>query len=283
MEIELPLTIRRQPDYTTCGPTSLHAVYNYFGDPITLEQVISEVHMLEGGGTLSPHLAVHALRRGYEAEMWVCNVALFDPTWFQQKTDIVAKLRERLQAKGLLDNPRFANAMDDIENYFKLKGKLRWGDLTPRLIGGYLKRGLPILTGTNGTYLYQCMRETPDGPHDVVGEPFGHFVVVAGYHTSESAVSIADPLKDNPLHGTKYYRASVYRLIGSIFLGASSGDSNFMVIKPKGWKMPKQVAAAAAKADVALVADDVNPALRAVPTSVPAPVPVGASSQKEGG
>jgi hypothetical protein len=26
MDVELPILIRRQPDYTTCGPTSLHAV-----------------------------------------------------------------------------------------------------------------------------------------------------------------------------------------------------------------------------------------------------------------
>jgi hypothetical protein len=25
MDVELPIVIRRQPDYTTCGPTSLHA------------------------------------------------------------------------------------------------------------------------------------------------------------------------------------------------------------------------------------------------------------------
>lgn len=238
MEIELPITIRRQPDYTTCGPTSLHAVYRYFGDTIPLEQVIEEIHKLEGGGTLTPHLAVHALRRGYQAETWICNVTWFDPTWFQQKTDLVAKLKARLAAKGMVGTPRWDHAILDIEEYLRLEGKLRWGDLTPWLIGGYLKRGLPILTGTNGTYLYQCRRESPQGPDDVAGDPFGHFVVVCGYHTSEGSVSIADPLKDNPLHGTQHYRASVYRLIGSIFLGAGSNDSNFLVIKPKGWKGP---------------------------------------------
>lgn len=49
-------------------------------------------------------------------------------------------------------------------------------------------------------------------------------------------VSVADPLMDNPLHGTKYYRASIYRLIGAIFLGAATADSNFLVIHPKKWR-----------------------------------------------
>src|SRR5258705_13711373 len=97
MDIELPIRIRPQPDYTTCGPTSLHAVYNYFGDPITLEEVIAQVQKLEGGGTLSVHLAVHALRRGYEAAFWICDVETWDPSWFLQPTDLRAKLRARFE------------------------------------------------------------------------------------------------------------------------------------------------------------------------------------------
>jgi hypothetical protein len=99
MDIELPILIHRQPDYTTCGPTSLHAVYSYFGDDITLEEVIEQVQKLEGGGTLGVHLAVHALRRGYDVDSWICNVGVWDPTWFQHPTDLRAKLRARVEAK----------------------------------------------------------------------------------------------------------------------------------------------------------------------------------------
>jgi len=238
VDIELPVSIQRQPDYTTCGPTSLHAVYSYFGDPISLPEVIDQVHPLEGGGTLSVHLAVHALRRGYRADTWLCNVIHWDPTWFQKPTDLGAKLRARLVAKGLAGSPRYVEAVAAAEEYLALGGKLHWGDLTPRMIGGVLKRGIPILTGTNGTFLYQCSRETPQGSDDVGGDAFGHFIVVCGYHSKTQAVSIADPLMDNPLHGTRYYRASVYRLIGAIFLGASSDDANLLVIQPKHWKRP---------------------------------------------
>jgi hypothetical protein len=34
LEAELPIRIVRPPDYSTCGPTALHAVYRYYGDPI---------------------------------------------------------------------------------------------------------------------------------------------------------------------------------------------------------------------------------------------------------
>ena len=233
MDIQLPVVIERQPDYTTCGPTSLHAVYSYFKDDISLAQVIEETPKLPGGGTLSVHLAVHALRRGYEADTWTCNVTNWDPTWFAQPTDYVAKLRARLAAKGRANDPRYAPAVEAVEEYFKLGGRVHWGDLTPRVIGRILKKGFPILTGTNGTYLYQCARETSEGPDDVAGDPFGHFIVVCGYNSNSGMVSVADPLLDNPLHGTKYYKASVYRLIGAIFLGAASDDSNFFVLQPK--------------------------------------------------
>ena len=240
MSIELPISIRRQPDYTTCGPTSLHAVYSYFGDKITLPEVIEQITKLEGGGTLSVHLAAHALRRGYQADMWVCNVNHWDPTWFQEKThaDFLPKLRARVEAKGMLANPRYAQMLQSVEEYFAMGGRVHWQDLTPRAIGRVLKKGVPILTGTNGTFLYQCSRETAKGPDDVHGDPFGHFIVVCGYDSKKGMVSVADPLKDNPLFGTKYYRVSVYRLIGAIFLGAASDDSNLLIIQPKGWRGP---------------------------------------------
>ena len=73
--------IRPQPDNTTCGPTCLHAVYRYFGDPVDLSRIIAEVPTIEGGGTLSVYLASHALRRGYRATIIPYNLQIFDPTW----------------------------------------------------------------------------------------------------------------------------------------------------------------------------------------------------------
>jgi hypothetical protein len=49
---ELGVLIERQPDYTTCGPTALHAIYRYYDDPIDLHTVIAETRKLPTGGTL---------------------------------------------------------------------------------------------------------------------------------------------------------------------------------------------------------------------------------------
>jgi len=236
MDIELPVVIQRQPDYTTCGPTSLHAIYNYWGDPIELKTVIAETPKLPTGGTLGVHLSVHALRRGYQVDTWVCNVRHFDPTWFQTPTDLLAKLKARFAATGLSKDPRYGPAAESVEEYLALGGQAHWGDLSPAFLAQVLGQGTPLLTGTNGTYLYQCSRETEKGPDDVAGEAFGHFIVLCGYRDSDQTVAIADPLKDNPAHGTKYYRATVHRLIGAIFLGVGSDDGNLLCIRPKDWR-----------------------------------------------
>ena len=239
MNIDLGVKIERQPDYTTCGPTALHAIYRYYGDPIDLHTVIAETPKLPTGGTLGVHLSVHALERGYDVTTWLCSVRHMDPTWFQQPTDLLAKLEARAQAKGLHSDPRYGPAMEAVERYVTLGGKVVWGDLSPELIATQMKNGTPLLTGTNGTYLYQCARETDTGADDVGGEAFGHFIVIGGYNTDDHSVAIADPLLDNPLYGTKYYRATIHRLIGAIFLGVGSDDGNLLLIKPKGWKKPQ--------------------------------------------
>lgn len=231
MDIEIPLEIERQPDYTTCGPTSLHAVYKHLGEDISLRQVIDEVPANPGGGTLNVHLAVHALRRGYRADTYMYGLRVIDPTWFEPGVDIPAKVRERFAAQGALDEPKVALALSSLEEYSQLGGRYHFEDLSPNLITRFLRRGQPLLTGLNATYLYRSARETNDQPDDVGGEAFGHFVVVCGYRSSDRSVSIADPLQDNPAHNRRYYRVHIQRLIGAILLGAGTYDANFLVLR----------------------------------------------------
>jgi hypothetical protein len=158
---------------------------------------------------------------------------MWDPTWFVQKSDLLEKVRARFVAKEWSKDPKLANALASFEEFIGRGGRYLWQELTPNLVSGLLRRGLPILCGVNATYLYQCARERDDHADDVGGDPFGHFLIVCGYHSRERTVDIADPLQDNPLHGTKYYRVGLYRFIGAVYLGVMTYDANFLVIRPR--------------------------------------------------
>ena len=227
-----------QPDDTTCGPTCLKAVYDYYGDTISLTQIIDEVEGMESGGTLAVFLACHALRRGYLATIYTYNLHVFDPTWFSTgDTDLHQVLSEQLAAK---DDARLRFAIPGYQKFLSLGGVIRFEDLTTKLIRRPLTRGVPILTGLSATYLYREAREFgPDGDEDPIrGTPAGHFVVLCGYDKTRREVLVADPLDPNPLSESHIYAESIERVIGAILLGIITYDANLLIIEPP--KQPKR-------------------------------------------
>lgn len=225
--------IEAQPDHVTCGATCLQAVYRYYGDDVSVRQLVSEVRELASGGTLSALLGAHALERGYRATIYTCDLTLFDPTWFERKADLVPLLKEQASHK---QRPALQVATEAYLDFLEAGGRVRFRPFEPALIRDILKRGLPILTGLSATYLYGCAREREADPRtlvydDVRGEPMGHFVVVFGYHAERREVWLADPLHDNPLSGERTYSVDIQRLLGAIFLGASTYDANLLVLE----------------------------------------------------
>lgn len=234
METRLYLDILPQPDDFTCGPTCLHAVYRYYGDTISLSQVISEVSHLDEGGTLAVLLACHALRRGYQAKIYTYNLQIFDPTWFVPNgPDIRERLEMQLKEKKNI--PKLHIVTYAYLEFLDRGGQLQFEDLTTGLIRKYLNRSIPILTGLSSTYLYRCAREF--GPHadydDIRGEPAGHFVVLCGYDKEERNVLIADPLRPNPVSDSPQYVVNIDRVICSILLGILTYDDNLLIIEPR--------------------------------------------------
>lgn len=227
------LLISSQPDNTSCGPTCLHAIYNYYGDDISLEQVVREVSQFEeGGGTFSVVLANHALKRGYSATMYVYNLNLFDPSWFRGKKDIVKKLKEQLDKKRV--SQKFILATQTYIEFLELGGQLLFEDLNATLLRLHLSKGIPMLAGLSSTYLYRSKREHPvDNIPDEMGEPCGHFVVLHGIHSDNKRILIADPYVPNPVANVHYYSIPFARLICSIMLGVWTYDGNLLVIAPK--------------------------------------------------
>ena len=234
MDTLLPITILQQPDHTTCGPTCLHAVYQYYGDDTALGEVIAMTRMLDTGGTLAVMLANNALARGYRADIYTYNLQMFDPSWFtDSKTRIPDKLR--LQAKAKQADNKLQQATAGYLEFLRLGGKLRFTDLTASLIRSIIRRNLPVLTGLSATYLYHSMRESgPDDDFDdIQGAPSGHFVVLTGYNRKDRTVLIADPHLHNPVGGGHLYAVKIDRLICAILLGVLTYDANLLVIQKK--------------------------------------------------
>jgi Peptidase_C39 like family len=231
----LSLKILPQPDDQTCGPTSLQAVYNYFGDDITLEEVIAQVPSLEGGGTLAVLLGIHALKRGYSVKIFTYNLNVFDPTWFNNvHIDLKMKLQEQLTYK---QDRMLHLATSGYLEFLSLGGKICFEDLSPALLKHYFNKRIPILTGLSATYLYQSAREYGGDEglnfyHDVKGQPSGHFVILVGYDQAKKYVIVADPYADNLLSGRNHYSVRVGRLINAIMLGILTYDANLLVIEP---------------------------------------------------
>lgn len=235
----LNIDIHTQPDDYTCGPTCLHAIYAYYGDPIELDRVIAEVPMLTEGGTLAVFLANHALRRGYRAHIYSYNLQIFDPTWAKLSTDeIKTRLIEQMEFKK--KEKLKIDTMAYLE-FFDLGGTLRFEDLSASLIHGFLLEKTPIITALSSTYLYKTAREFgPDSEYnDIKGEPAGHFVVISGYDPLRRTVMVADPHLHNPIAFTNKYEVSIDSLIGAIFLGIITHDAKLIIIEPKRETSPE--------------------------------------------
>lgn len=235
MESKLGLRMLPQPDEFTCGPTCLHAIYTYYGDEITLEQVIAEVGRLDEGGTLGVFLGCHALKRGYDVTIYTYNLNVFDPTWFRADgIDFRARLREQKMYKS---SEKLHRDTDAYLEYLNRGGRIRFEDLTKALVRKYLNRSIPILTGLSATYLYRSAREFgPDNEiDDVRGEPSGHFVVLGGYDPISKNVLVCDPYLSNPVSGTNQYLVSVNRVICATLLGIVTYDANLLIVTPRGY------------------------------------------------
>ncbi len=221
-----------QPDDTTCGPTSLHAVYQYFGVNLDLHQLIQDVPTLEQGGTLGVMLGIDALKRGFQATIYTYNLEVFDPIWFSHSYDLIERLETQLTVK---DKPRLLMASRAYIEFLSLGGKIKMRDLSAMLISRYLHQSIPILTGLSSTYLYGGPREygLKNIPDDVRGNPQGHFVVLYGMNEAQDRVYVADPYLPNPLGEMHHYPVSFERLVCSILLGILTYDSNLLVVEPK--------------------------------------------------
>lgn len=229
----LTVPIHLQPDETTCGPTCLHSIYQYYEKPYSLNSVINDVEQFEEGGTIGVLLANDALTKGFNATIYSYNLQIFDPTWFSlSRLEMIEKLKAQLIHK---DSEKLTIASEAYIRFLELGGRVKFEDLRSLIIRRYLKRNHPVIAGLSATYLYKSMREFGVDLEydDLKGEPTGHFVVLHGYDSETREVYIADPVMSNPTgHGT-FYKLSIDRVINAILLGIVTYDANLVIITPK--------------------------------------------------
>ena len=140
-ELTLGFDMLAQPDEVTCGPTCLHALYNYYDDKIPLKQIIQEVKQLKDGGTLAVMLGSHALKRGYKAFIYTYNLNVFDPTWFKfSSKKMVQHLKQQMEFKSKRRKLQVASRA--YIKFLEAGGELRYNELDDKLIKGYLKRSI---------------------------------------------------------------------------------------------------------------------------------------------
>lgn len=237
----IDLTISTQPDDESCGPTSLHALYQYYGLNLALEQVIEDIERCDTGGTLMPMLGKDALQRNFNAVIYVNNVSLFDPTWFDTEygltslENLASKLIAQMKHKT---EKSFLQASQAYLEFIELGGQICFRTLSVQLLKEFFLKKIPILTGLSATYLYRCARElyTEKGESiydDIRGMPCGHFVVLCGYDESKRHIVVADPHRANPISNDNYYKVGSIRLINAILLGVLTYDANLLVIQPR--------------------------------------------------
>ncbi|KTD27057.1 MULTISPECIES: C39 family peptidase [Legionella] len=243
----IDLIIHTQPDDESCGPTSLHAIYHYYGLNVDLEQVVSSVDRSHSGGTLAPMLGKHALQNDFSAIIYINNLDVFDPTWFSSdqgeacQKNLASKLTAQMKHKS---DKAIIQASEAYLEYLALGGSVRFQTLNVPLLKKYFLKNIPILTGLSATYLYRSSRErfTKQGESiydDIRGTPCGHFVVLCGYDEKKRLIIVADPHRENPISNDNYYKVNSNRLINSILLGVLTYDANLLIIQPKGfeWKL----------------------------------------------
>jgi hypothetical protein len=227
----LNFDIKAQPDEVTCGPTCLHALYQYYQDSISLKEVIQEVKSLKTGGTLAVMMGNHALKRGYKAHIYTYNLNVFDPSWFKLSSPkMIQSLKRQMKYKH--SSRKLQVASKAYIKFLEAGGRILYAELNESLIKSYLRRQIPILTGLSATYLYGTQREVSStNKYDSIkGEPVGHFVVINGYDEPSNCVYLADPMNPNPLK-SQYYSVNFDRLINSIMLGIVTYDANLLVIE----------------------------------------------------
>ena len=227
-----------QPDDSTCGPTCLRKVYDFYGVEVDEASVLGEIDRNEDGGTLAVFLGIAGMRRGFSARIYSYDLQIFDPSWASLERDA---LMEKIHARFpyLRDSKRLRAARAYLD-FLGMGGEISiFEELTPLLIKRILDREHPVLAGLSATYLYRFRRERwiPETDRlvddDEAGDSTGHFIVIVGYEHYGRDFILRDPSAHVPDSQDGRVVVDAQRLINSILLGDATYDAVLLELWPK--------------------------------------------------
>ncbi|HEX8360414.1 MAG TPA: hypothetical protein VF613_09915 [Longimicrobium sp.] len=228
-----------QPDDSTCGPTCLRKVYDFYGLEVDAEAVLGEIDRNEDGGTLAVFLGIAGQRRGFRARIYSYDLQIFDPSWAALPRD---ELMEKIHSRFpyLKDSKRLRAARAYLD-FLEMGGEIViFEELTPALLKGIIDREHPVLAGLSATYLYRFRRERwiPETDalvdDDEAGDPTGHFIVIVGYEHWGRRFSLRDPSRHVPASDEGRVVVDAQRLINAILLGDATYDAVLLELWPQG-------------------------------------------------
>lgn len=222
---------------TACGPTVLHAVYKHHlkESPPLLGDVCHVVPELATGGTLDALLGIDALRREFNAELYSWGNQVYGPTWFDQrgqpKTDFAERLRRRCEAQA--KGSKAAQVHQAHREFVSAGGLVVQRQFSAPLLRELLCRG-PIIASVSGTHLNGDSREVASTPgqfetDDILGMPYGHFVLIHGLSSNGQWVHVLDPD-----HGrdSRDRKLGLSHFHSSLMLGVQTNDGSLLSIFP---------------------------------------------------
>lgn len=211
-QISYSIKHQYQPTSTTCSPTSLSMLLDYYGIQKSIEDISREVPQVqnekgESFGTINQQLATYCRRLGFDVAMYTFDCQIIDQAWAGLSK---AVLLERLEARksgwavpalGSLWNEAYVQSYID---FLHAGGTLQISPApTSDLIYGLLENG-PIFACVSMSTMYghgriRIINEHSEILDDVNGRALNHSIVISGYDTNGN-LQIIDPFIEPGQH-----------------------------------------------------------------------------------
>ena len=204
----------------SCIPACLQAVFRYYGESITQEEIMEISENPELGIALV-EAGIFSLEHNYKPLIVTNNIDIFDPTWCRLDSSKL-KLNLKKRAEFVDDLSRFM--IDKYIHFLNLGGEINFETISPILIKKYLSTSTPIIIELASTFLYKLAKSSHPGGFDdaVRGQIEGHGVVVAGFNKQDEFLIIDSNSKKGPSKTGVYWVNSAELIMSFAFLEGKS-------------------------------------------------------------